>query len=1548
MLGKKYAWVSLWCVLRVSDPDPDPSPTQTLRLTRRSRFLLTAPLMIWDAGYCLMRPRSLPGGDLYWFWKPYELYGMVDYVYGVKAYEDGEGFASAAAILNLLETFANIAYLVGTHLWTFDAAPLVGYTGATATLAKTILYSSQEIFCNGCSTGHNTPLNLFAFWIFPNIMWIIFPSSIMWRLGGDMMDEIRRGREKVLAAIERCGHGGQTVLQEGEFNITRSMKWDLVDAKVDIFGFLSFVPDVAFWQNATNTFHYKRALQSQASWFVISGSDFEVDAHGVGGILGNGQTWWSHFASDPTANNDGRPISLTLFQVARAVIRDFTIVGQPSWCNTVAESQDVVYDGMKCVAANADPAFFGKNIVPNTDGVNTYRSNNISLFNWDITCGDDCLAIKGEQNSTKIIAQNITCRGGNGIAFGSLAQYVDLPEMVEDVLMENLTMLRIDASIQPNMNNGPLTMEHPDAASTADHLRPALRDMLLRLSSTSANNAELQEITEELKGHFTSPDCIPALADVVIDSTVDNATRQLAAVELGKLVVIENGKLWMALCEASRDKLKENLPACFLSVQNNLLRRAISRVLASIASNEFVPYQTAWLEILPFVEKLSTSPLAVEREASLLMMSPVLRGIGQEFADYVPYIFTLLAQSLDDPESIDVRIAAVRVMTVLARYMNDESVYVFSFRELVPGALRVLSQCVERNHCMGVIETFDIVDALMQKETLLINEEMPTLVQTLLACSSSQEVDPDQRIRFIAKIQQLFSVEERVAMLNFNKLGEKLVRGLMSLAAEEFPEEDGTEVGLGTLRIILALKTVTLKLPPYHFLPAMQELILNYSSSANARTRRAAIFGIVFCAQSCPHAIVERDDADMSTSNAMWQVVAAALQDADIGACASRYRQLVEAVAALASVPETQQLACMTLGVVLEAVPAQIETCLAGTMQQLIAILATTADADIKRAAITAIGRVAHACIVTNASLFQPYFQRSVGRLQHYLRFGAPKHEEDSLCSAALDTIGIIAQAVGKDAFRRFLPLVMQHATEAIRTGRSMLCKGGAQVLGHMARVYGEEFAPQLENVVPLLLHICAVMFDSNAEKLLKAFDDLGDEQPIELERDQEQPKALNISLPKLFIDPASDPRVAEEQKGLATLDAIVELFAATGKHFVPWLEICVGRVSELADNSVGPGSLSLRCGTTASLLALVRLFYGLQDAKDWSPGLTGAKPLPSDVLQLCMPIHASVMTAEGACERALMITICTAITKTVRKLGPAYLAPESHFSGIFNMLNGILMQGTNAQGDLHLEEDRCEPASDSSEDETSLIVAAWELCDAVTSAVGPDFAVEFAEFMHHFERYCGFGRVARERSAAFSSLINAITSLKASIKPFIGSLLPLCRAALVDANIGAAGKAALALGLLIEHGDMDAAAEFEQLSKSLLPIFSARSDACTADLIARDRAAGILGLLFVKIPAAVSVERELHLLLGAIPLRHDSSQNKAVLNAILHIFRSDPAALRPYLETLLSVFAHVLSPEIPGQIDEDMRRKLIQQIKKINSEEPDMVEVFGLQAFVE
>ena len=129
----------------------------------------------------------------------------------------------------------------------------------------------------------------------------------------------------------------------------------------------------------------------------MTGKNFVVDAHGTGGIDGNGQVtytcsnrltfrkltrflqpWWEYFQNHTREDGDGRPLSLTLYETQNAVVRNFYIQSPPFWCNCVANSDGVVYDGMTCNATNSNPAYFGKKSV-----FHVFRS--IILANRDST-----------------------------------------------------------------------------------------------------------------------------------------------------------------------------------------------------------------------------------------------------------------------------------------------------------------------------------------------------------------------------------------------------------------------------------------------------------------------------------------------------------------------------------------------------------------------------------------------------------------------------------------------------------------------------------------------------------------------------------------------------------------------------------------------------------------------------------------------------------------------------------------------------------------------------------------------------------------------------------------------------------------------------------------------------------------------------------------------------------------------------------------------------------------------------------------------------------
>ncbi|TVY57267.1 putative galacturan 1,4-alpha-galacturonidase C [Lachnellula cervina] len=109
----------------------------------------------------------------------------------------------------------------------------------------------------------------------------------------------------------------------------------------------------------------------------------------------------------------------------------FFVKDSPLWALNIMNGTNMWFDHITCnsTALNAP---YGKNWVQNTDGFDTMDANNIALTNMWYQGGDDCIAIK--PRSYNIYVQNITCHGGNGIAIGSLGQYL------EDSSVENVTV----------------------------------------------------------------------------------------------------------------------------------------------------------------------------------------------------------------------------------------------------------------------------------------------------------------------------------------------------------------------------------------------------------------------------------------------------------------------------------------------------------------------------------------------------------------------------------------------------------------------------------------------------------------------------------------------------------------------------------------------------------------------------------------------------------------------------------------------------------------------------------------------------------------------------------------------------------------------------------------------------------------------------------------------------------------------------------------------------------------------------------------------------
>ncbi|CAO3645427.1 unnamed protein product [Cunninghamella blakesleeana] len=159
-------------------------------------FLISSLVVYWDASYCLLRPLSMENGSLNYLFRPYNLYAKVDYVYGIPALEANDGFTSAQAFLNVIESTMNLfyLYLLRQQKYDINKVHLIGFLSASLTLYKTVLYWLNEYYSGFKHIGHNDLNSILILWIIPNGLWLLVPSLITFTLGKQIWNNL--GSEK--------------------------------------------------------------------------------------------------------------------------------------------------------------------------------------------------------------------------------------------------------------------------------------------------------------------------------------------------------------------------------------------------------------------------------------------------------------------------------------------------------------------------------------------------------------------------------------------------------------------------------------------------------------------------------------------------------------------------------------------------------------------------------------------------------------------------------------------------------------------------------------------------------------------------------------------------------------------------------------------------------------------------------------------------------------------------------------------------------------------------------------------------------------------------------------------------------------------------------------------------------------------------------------------------------------------------------------------------------------------------------------------------------
>ncbi|KAF8758324.1 ARM repeat-containing protein [Rhizoctonia solani] len=1048
------------------------------------------------------------------------------------------------------------------------------------------------------------------------------------------------------------------------------------------------------------------------------------------------------------------------------------------------------------------------------------------------------------------------------------------------------------------------------------------------LSQTTANDTNvIKSATSALaKNYWTSPDCIPALFEI-INSSPDQSIRQLAAVELRKRVNQHQGQLWVQVPQNIRAAIKSRVTEVILAEPASIVRHNIARVISAIAQYEL---QGA----------ACVAGTAAHREVGVYVLFTIMDSLMDEITERLATFFNLFGNLIRDPESAEVRVTSVRCLGQIAQYIDShQKDEIKQFQVLIPNIMDVLADCLERSDEEGARHGFDVFETLLILETPLLSKHMPQLVEFFLRCGGNKSYETSLRIMSLNSLT--WTVKYKKSRIQSLNLAKPILEGLMPIGTEEDSEDADDECPSRTaFRVIDELAT---SLPPSQVFPTLHTIVTQYMASSDPGQRKAALTSFAVTLEGCsefirphmrqlwplidagfadPHPVVRKAALSALGCTCEW------LEEEVV----DRHATILPVLLDMINNPDTQGAACTALDDFLEILGDTIAQYLPQLMERLSGLL-DTAPNDVKGIVTGAIGSAAHAA----KSGFLPYFESTMHRLQPFLVLTGEGGEQE-LRGIAMDTVGTLADAVGREHFRPYFQPVMNNAFEGMSLDSARLRECSYLIFGVMARVFEEEFAPYLDRVVPALIASCKQ--EEGAKILL-----------LELKKADKSGEAVDLS--KLDSE-SIDIEDVDEEKELAVnsaiavekeiaADTIGTVFMYTRSHFLPYVEPCVHELVELLSHYYE----GIRKSAVTSLFAVIQTFYELSSPTEWVPGSQVHVPLHQNVKDLIGHVMPEIFVMwETEDDKNVVANVCQSLSETLAKVGPGLA--EQHLDTMVRFATEILEGKALCQQDPDQDDEEAEETEDQAEYDQVLISAASDLVAAFASILGLTLLFCSANFSPSSRNIMfSKNRSLSERTSTIGCMGEIISGMKGGVTPFTEDVFNLISQGFSDEDPEVRSNAAFAMGVLIENSDMDISGHYLTILTALRPYFVVAEGAPHAQFNAKDNATGCVARMLLKNSSSMPLDQVIPVFVGALPLKHDFLENRPVFRAIFHLFNNNPDVLAPHIDHLLAVFAFVLDPQSEDMIGDETRAELIRLIKVLAQRVPDKVKAVGLEAYL-
>jgi importin-4 len=727
---------------------------------------------------------------------------------------------------------------------------------------------------------------------------------------------------------------------------------------------------------------------------------------------------------------------------------------------------------------------------------------------------------------------------------------------------------------------------------------------------------------------YKQPESVLALIHLTISHDSPDL-RQLAATQAKPLI----SKHWSKIPANQRQQARSQLFQKTLSESSSLVRHSQSRLISAIAKIDLDDGE--WPELPGLLQQAATSSSAAERAVGVYVLYSILETMGDGFSSKFKELFALFSNTIKDPESLEVRVNTMLAISKMALVIDadEDPASIKAFQNIFPSLVAVLKDSIDAGQEDQIMLVFEVFNTLLTAEYQLMVKHFRDLVIFMNEIATNTNMSDDTRTQAISFLMQC--VVYRRLRIQGLKLGDTLVSSMLQIITE-IDDASADDDDITPARSALGLiDTMAQSLPSNQVVVPLLDALPKYSSSSNPKHRQAGILALGMVVEGAPDFLSTQlpsvlpllfkllEDPEVTVRQAALQTTARLADDvpADIGKEHEKlmpllFKNLSAAMGAYKGEDEGPTVDIMKSAT--SAVDAVIDGMDAGDAVQYLDRLAPLLqrlfgcpDFKIKALAAGALGSLAS----TVEAPFLPYLNDSMHAMQEYITKKESEEELD-LRASCTDSMGEMAVAVGPAEFKDFVQPLMRTSDEALQLDHSRLKESTYILWGSLAKVYEEDFAPFLGNVVKGLFD-CIDQEEADLEVELadSAKDLLGKEVMIAGKKvkvaaatddDEEDGDIEDVEIDgeddSDWGDLATVTPIAMEKE--IAIEVIGDVVSNTKKAYLPYFEKTIEKLLPLSEHSYE----NIRKATLSTLHRAYAALYDISEEsgqlQKWKPGL--------------------------------------------------------------------------------------------------------------------------------------------------------------------------------------------------------------------------------------------------------------------------------------------------------------------------------------------------------